>query len=240
MKINHNSFILPHKSKLKEIISLNGVKSTNNITQQIKSNYTTISFKLVLIGDINVGKTSILSRYLTNTFNENIKCSVSVDYKIKNIQFDNNLRIDLCIWDTCGQERFRNLTKQYFRDSHSILLIFSLSEIKTFNNLNFWLEELNNNINEETFIYLIGNKSDEKNIDYNLIKEFLNKNDCIKGYYEVSAKSGLNIEYAFNHICKELVNFFSEDKSFFTESNFKNRESNISLSFKNNKGQNCC
>ena len=70
---------------------------TNNITQPLKSNYTTISFKLVLIGDINVGKTSILSRYLTNTFNENIKCSVSVDYKIKNIQIDKNLRIDLCI-----------------------------------------------------------------------------------------------------------------------------------------------
>ena len=240
MKINHNSFILPHNSKLKEIISLNGVKSTNNITQQIKSNYTTISFKLVLIGDINVGKTSILSRYLSNSFKENVRCNVSVDYKIKNIQFDNNLRIDLCIWDTCGQERFRNITKQYFRDSHAILLIFSLSDFKTFNNLNYWIDELNNSVNEDTFIYLFGNKSDEKNIDYNLINEFLNKSNIIKGYYEVSAKTGLNIEYAFNNICKELVNFFSEDKSFFSNSNFNNKESNISLSFKHKKKKNCC
>jgi small GTP-binding protein len=240
IKINHHSFVLERNSKMKERTSLNGLQFTNNITQPLKSNYTTISFKLVLIGDINVGKTSILSRYLTNTFNENIKCSVSVDYKIKNIQIDKNLRIDLCIWDTCGQERFRNITKQYFRDSHAILLIFSLSDFKTFNNLNYWIDELNNSVNEDTFIYLFGNKSDEKNIDYNLINEFLNKSNIIKGYYEVSAKTGLNIEYAFNNICKELVNFFSEDKSFFSNSNFNNKESNISLSFKHKKKKNCC
>ena len=68
IKINHHSFVLERNSKMKERTSLNGLQFTNNITQPLKSNYTTISFKLVLIGDINVGKTSILSRYLTNSF----------------------------------------------------------------------------------------------------------------------------------------------------------------------------
>ena len=237
----YHSFTLSNPN-LKDI-SLNNTSPSTitnpNITQPIKSNYTTLSFKLVLIGDINVGKTSILSRYFTNSFDENIKCSVGVDYKVKNINFNKNLKIDLCIWDTCGQERFRNLTKQYYRDSHAILLIFSLSEIKSFNNLSFWLEELKNNMNDENcFIYLIGNKYDEKNIDSNVIQEFLNQNNFIKGYFEVSAKNGLNIDYAFNIISKELVDLYYEDKSFVKNKNYINRESNI-ISFKK-ENKKCC
>ena len=91
---------------------------------------------------------------------------------------------------------------------------------------------------ENCFIYLIGNKYDEKNIDSNVIQEFLNQNNFIKGYFEVSAKNGLNIDYAFNNISKELVDLYYEDKSFVKNKNYINRESNI-ISFKKEKKK-CC
>ena len=88
---------------------------------------------------------------------------------------------------------------------------------------------------EYCFIYLIGNKYDEKNIDSNVIQEFLNQNNFIKGYFEVSAQNGLNIDYIFNNISKELVDLFYEDKSFVKNKTYINRESNI-ISFK----KKCC
>ena len=73
--------------------------------------------KIILLGDVAVGKTSILSRFADNTFNDDYKCNVSVEFKVKSIYLDKLYGADLKIWDTCGEEKFRSLTRQYYKDS---------------------------------------------------------------------------------------------------------------------------
>ena len=75
------------------------------------------NFKIILLGDVAVGKTSILSRFADNTFNDAYKCNVSVEFKVKSIYLDKLYGADLKIWDTCGEEKFRSLTRQYYKDS---------------------------------------------------------------------------------------------------------------------------
>ena len=210
IKINHHSFVLERNSKMKERTSLNGLQFTNNITQPLKSNYTTISFKLVLIGDINVGKTSILSRYLTNTFNENIKCSVSVDYKIKNIQIDKNLRIDLCIWDTCGQERLRALSANYYRKADGVILVYDTTSIDSFNNLDYWLKSIKFYCKRDIPIIIIGNKIDlENKIDKETLNDFMRAHSNIP-IFNTSAKTGKGINEAFYNIAQTIYNIKKE------------------------------
>ena len=77
-------------------------------------------FKVILLGDIAVGKTSILSRFVDNKFTNEYKCNVGVEYKVKSLFLDESTGADLQIWDTCGEERFRTLTRQYYRDAYGI------------------------------------------------------------------------------------------------------------------------
>ena len=75
-------------------------------------------FKVILLGDIAVGKTSILSRFVDDKFTNEYKCNVGVEYKVKSLFLDETTGADLQIWDTCGEERFRTLTRQYYRDTY--------------------------------------------------------------------------------------------------------------------------
>ena len=75
-------------------------------------------FKVILLGDIAVGKSSTLSRFVDNSYTKEYRCNVGVDFKVKSLFIDENKGADLQIWDTCGEERFRTITRQYYRDSH--------------------------------------------------------------------------------------------------------------------------
>lgn len=80
-------------------------------------------FKVILLGDIAVGKTSILSRFVDDKFTSEYKCNVGVEFKVKSLYLDESTGADLQIWDTCGEERFRTITRQYYRDSHGKIKI---------------------------------------------------------------------------------------------------------------------
>jgi GTPase SAR1 family protein len=80
-------------------------------------------FKVILLGDIAVGKTSILSRFVEEKFSSEYKCNVGVEFKVKSLFIDESTGADLQIWDTCGEERFRTITRQYYRDAYGINLI---------------------------------------------------------------------------------------------------------------------
>ena len=75
-------------------------------------------FKTILLGNIAVGKTSILSRFVDNKYKTDYVCSVGVEFKVKSIFIDDNTAADLQIWDTCGQEKFKTITRQYYRDTN--------------------------------------------------------------------------------------------------------------------------
>ena len=90
--------------------------------------------KVVLIGDAAVGKSSILLKYVDNTFEDTYVCTIGVDFKIKSLEIDNK-RIKLQVWVTAGQERFKPITKCYFRGSHGCIVLFDITNRSSFNNV---------------------------------------------------------------------------------------------------------
>ena len=165
------------------------------------------NFKVIMIGDLAVGKTSVLNRFIKNEFKNSYISTIGVEYSSKNLIIDNINECRLKIWDTCGEERFRSITKQYFKDTQGAILIFDLTKKSTFDKLNVWLEDLNDNAPEDVVIILVGNKMDIKDRKIYLsddAKKFALKNKM--PYIEVSAKEGTNIFYLFETLCNKLIN----------------------------------
>ena len=116
-------------------------------------------FKILLAGNTSVGKSSIFLRFVDNIWNDVFVPTIGVDFKIKTLNIDNK-NVKIQIWDTAGEERFRTIISSYYRGAHGILLIFDLTEIESFNNLNNWLAEIEKNANKNVVKVLIGNKCD--------------------------------------------------------------------------------
>ena len=184
-------------------------------TLPIKSTIINFNFKLVLVGNVCVGKSSIIKRYINNTYSEEYISTIGTDLSKKAISIGGNKNINLFIWDTCGQEKFRSVTKQYFIDAQSILLVFDLTDIKSFNDLNSWIKEAENYINDDCIFFLFGNKSDEndkRQVSSIEIKKLMKKHQKIKKYFEVSALNGDEIEISFDKICNFLVIQYEGDE----------------------------
>ena len=121
--------------------------------------------KLVVIGDTNVGKTNIISRYTKDIINEKLNATVSCEVASKSILIENN-KLNFQIWDTVGQERYRSLTKGYFVNSKGVIVIFDLSNYDSFQNVNSWIEEAHEVLGKKVPLIIMGNKCDidDKNL----------------------------------------------------------------------------
>ena len=162
--------------------------------------------KFVLVGDANCGKTSLISQFCDNYFDANYLTTIGVDFKFKTIDL-NNKRVKVQIWDTAGQERFRSITQSYYRGSHVVLLVFDLTNKDSLKNIEYWYENVIDNIHgENPQIYLIGNKNDLNDITVNKkdVKNII-KNTKIKDYFEVSAKENNGLKEMFDKICEDCV-----------------------------------
>ena len=191
-------------------------KIDNNETLPIKNLISTFNYKIVLIGNVAVGKSSIIKRFVHNIFNEEYKGTIGTESSRKSLLISDNKKVNLSIWDTCGQEKFRTVTRQYYRDTQAILLVFDLTDEKSFDDLQSWYEEAVEYINEiKCIFFLFGNKSDEKEkiiINEKDVKNFMRKNQKIKKYFEVSALDGHNIDLAFDKIGQYLVMTFGVEE----------------------------
>ena len=98
--------------------------------------------KICLLGDVNVGKTSIASRFCKNSFNENYINTIGGAYQQQNIVLNNGAKIKLHIWDTSGQDRFRSMTNLYYRDAQVAILTYDVTNEQSLDSLNYWLNEL--------------------------------------------------------------------------------------------------
>ena len=163
-----------------------------------------ILLKLVMIGDSGVGKTNILSRYINNEFSSITKATVGVEF-FSTIIKKNNKLIKLQIWDTAGQERYKSITSAYYKGAKDAFVVYDITKMKTFKNLDKWIAELKANGNEDIYIILIGNKLDlEKNREV-MTNDVKRKAEELKvGYFETSALDGSNIEHAFDVIVEEM------------------------------------
>jgi small GTP-binding protein len=163
------------------------------------------NFKTVIVGETGVGKSSIISKGVNNIFNEDYKATICFDHTWKNYKV-NNSKIRIQLWDTCGQEVYHSLIKNFYKSALCIFLVFSIENLESFNKLSFWINEIKDNINEGIIIFLIGNKKDkekERKIEKGIIDDFINQNK-IEKYIETSAATGENINLLFETAVNEL------------------------------------
>ena len=187
-----------------------------------------IQIKLLIIGDSNVGKTSMLLNYTDNYFPETHLATIGVEYKIKQIKL-NNYNITLQIWDTAGQERFRSITKSFFRNANGILFVYDVTNRKTFQNVKDWIIDSENNDSGFQKI-LIGNKidlKDKRQVETDELKDYgLKKNIEV---IETSAKDKINVDEAFRKIVELILNNKNE-KEILEEFGINNNKSDLNLS----------
>jgi len=167
--------------------------------------------KIVLLGDGRVGKTSILNRYINNTFNENQEMTVNCSYYQKDLEFD-GVKYTFCLWDTAGQEKFNALTNIYYRDAKGAILVYDVTIKETFQKVEKWYDELTV-FNSDTVIVVAGNKIDMKkvDIDNNTIDEFTKEKNI--NHIFTSAKTGEGLEDVFYLVCKNIANKMNSELS---------------------------
>ncbi|KAM9994607.1 hypothetical protein ACTFIZ_007750 [Dictyostelium cf. discoideum] len=169
-------------------------------------------FKIIFLGDIGVGKTSILLRFTDDTFYETYPSTIGVDFKIKTVYYEGKA-IKLQIWDTCGQERFRVHNKPQYRGCNGIMVVYDVTDQNSFENVSKWIQEIDRYANNNVIKMLIGNKNDlisQKVVDPLLAQEFADSLDIT--FKEISAKQAINIEDAFITLVKLCIDRIEEYK----------------------------
>lgn len=161
-------------------------------------------FKLLLIGDSGVGKTCVLFRFSEDAYNNTFISTIGIDFKIRTIELDGK-KIKLQIWDTAGQERFRTITTAYYRGAMGIMLVYDITNEKSFDNIKNWIRNIEENATTDVETMLLGNKCDaaEKRVVSKEKGEQLAIEYGIK-FMETSAKDSINVETAFFSIARDI------------------------------------
>lgn len=161
-------------------------------------------FKILLLGNSGVGKSSLLIRFSDNAYDELFSTTIGIDFKMKTIKLENDKNVKLQCWDTSGQEKFRSITNSYYRGTNGIILVYDVTSKDSFDNLKTWLEEIKDKT-DNISILLVGNKVDlntKREVLYEEGKEFadlLNIN-----FFETSAKENINTEKIFLKLAENI------------------------------------
>ncbi|XP_065054828.1 ras-related protein Rab-35-like [Rhopilema esculentum] len=161
-------------------------------------------FKLLIIGDSGVGKSSILLRFADNMFSGTYITTIGVDFKIRTVNVDGE-KIKLQIWDTAGQERFKTITTSYYRGTHGVIVVYDVTSAQSFLSVKNWMEEIQKNCDTVSKV-LVGNKDDCPELkvvetgDAEKLAEKMNVQ-----LFETSAKENQNIEEVFDCITKLVL-----------------------------------
>lgn len=161
-------------------------------------------FKLLIIGDSGVGKSSLLLRFSDNTFTGSYITTIGVDFKIKTINVDGQ-KVKLQIWDTAGQERFRTITSTYYRGTHGVVIVYDVTNGETFANVKRWLQEIDQNCDVVNSV-LVGNKNDTPDRKVVLTEDAQRFADSMNiQLFETSAKDNINVEEMFMAITRLVI-----------------------------------
>ncbi len=161
-------------------------------------------FKICLLGDPNVGKTSCVYRFIENKFSEDYKTTLGVNLLKKDVDIE-GLRVSIQIWDLGGQDSFKSLRKLYLEGSKGALVLFDVTNKESFENLNSWIADYKTHANNE-FLCLIGNKIDLKDqmqVSDQEGSDFAKENNM--DFLLTSAKTGENVEAAFIDLIKSIL-----------------------------------
>ena len=162
-------------------------------------------YKVLLLGDSTVGKTCFLMRYTDNTFQEIHMSTIGLDYRLKSMTLKSGKNVKVQIWDTAGQDRFRAITKNYFKGAHGIILIYDVTNQLSFDNVSNWINQIKEEASDKVTIFLVGNKIDD--VENRKIQTESGKNlaeNFQLQFYETSAKTGENVEKTFQALVEKI------------------------------------
>ena len=215
------------------------------------------NFKIVLIGETAVGKTSIISQFVDNNFQEDLQASTGGTFSSKRLILDNGKTLKFDIWDTAGQERYRSLTKLFYTDSSAAILVYDITRKETFEELkNYWVNQIKESLKENIILVIAANKSDlseKEEVDEVMAREFARELNAL--FFRTSAKNSIGIDDLFFEIAKKYIgkNDISIRKEDTREEKDDNNEKQedifggndpVKLStkktFSNNKKKKCC
>eukprot|EP01015_Nassula_variabilis_P021889 TRINITY_DN3955_c0_g1_i1.p2 TRINITY_DN3955_c0_g1~~TRINITY_DN3955_c0_g1_i1.p2 ORF type:complete len:226 (-),score=35.77 TRINITY_DN3955_c0_g1_i1:41-679(-) len=161
--------------------------------------------KLLLIGNSGVGKSCMLMRYSENNFTSNFFNTIGVDFKIKSVNVENK-NVKMQIWDTAGQDRFRTITCSYYRGAHGIIVVYDITDRDSFENVKYWMSEIDKYAQESVNRLLVGNKvdlSDKRKVSYEEGLELARQYKI--PFIEASAKNANNIDVSFQTMAKQII-----------------------------------
>ena len=188
-------------------------------------------YKILLLGDSTVGKTCFLLRYVDDSFLDLHMATIGLDYRLKTLILEEQKIVKVQLWDTAGQDKFRAITRNYYKGASGIILIFDVTNVKSYENIKKWINEIKEEISEKVKIVLIGNKIDNVQ-ERKISKEQGDKLASEIGvkFFETSAKTGEGIN--------ESV-FFLVKKIFENDPEVKNKYQGRNLKMYNKKRK-CC
>jgi len=186
-----------------------------NINNSSSKNTYDYLFKILIIGDSGAGKSCLMLRYTRDDYRDNHMTTIGVDFQTRFIQIKNEI-IKLLLWDTAGQEKFRSITEAYYRGSHGVLIVYDITDLKSFKNIKRWLSDIQSHALEDIQILLVGNKCDlieNRQVSYEQGKKLAD--DVGINFIETSAKTSMNVEEAFMMIStqKRASNKFKKNTS---------------------------
>ena len=163
-----------------------------------------LNIKLILIGDSDVGKTTLLYKYINESIDD-ISPTVGLENKSKTIEIK-GFTTKIKLWDTAGQEKFNYLTQQFFKNTEGVLIVFDLTNKNSFNHIKKWIDGVGKNSDRKIKRIIVGNKCDLKD-SIQVTKEDINREIIQKKlkYIEVSAMDGTNVDKAFDILINSIV-----------------------------------
>ena len=172
---------------------------------QVANEAVDVEVKLLIIGDPGVGKTSLLLRYIENSYTDNYMSTIGFDYKVKIVNI-NNTKVRVQIWDTAGQERFRIISSSYYRGAQGVIIAYDVTDKASFENMNYWFQDFEKYSLSYAKRILIGCKNDlenEREVDKEEGIEFAQRQGL--KLFETSSKTANNIDESFTYLLNEIL-----------------------------------
>ena len=197
------------------------------ILDELKKEYD-LNFKIIIIGNIGVGKSCLSLKATKGVFMEEYTSTVGFEFYCFNVKIDGKI-VKLQIWDTCGQEAYRSLITNFYRNASLAVIVYSVEDLNSFHDINIWLKQVKSYGTSSCKIFLIGNKIDSEYREVSYEQGLKFKNDFFFDcFMETSAKNGINTRELFVNAATIL---YEENKNLIEQIGIENSSDNDSLRF---------